>query len=231
MQAFRTREYFYTYRRWKGGWLCYAQKANSSLEDTENVDWVEGSFPLLLHLKDGKYFIRGKSCTYNVDLTGKECRVTISPAPLDGFREVTESDLMAPRAKLRYSLSRKEFGFVLVTLGLLAVALIGVCFLLAVKTHRLSREIEREAARRKVVFMSRIKRKSVPLFWIIREIESVARAVKGVAYIKKVCLNSRGTLSFTIECTNGQCFVPLKGAERVDKNTYRVIVTYTGEKK
>lgn len=219
--AFGKREYFYAYRKWKRGYLCYVQAKGP--DDGESIVWAEGSCPLVLHLKDGKYAVDGKTSTYNIDLSGDDCTVIVSNYALDGFRSVKEGDFIPPSVKLRYSQSRREYTFVLFVLSFICLFLLFSNAALFSKISELHSEIRSEMARRKVLYISEKKPHGISLFRVIKEISAVAEEVRGRAFISRAALGKKGEIVFTLRCIKEGCVIPIKGAERVSSDTYRVV--------
>ena len=216
-QLLNTKDFFYVYRRWKDGFLCLVIKADQSWNETDNVIFCEHKYPLLLHLKDGKYTLQGKSCFYNVDLTSDAPVVKVSVSPLDGFKAVEEDDLIPEQFPLKYSLRKKEYASVFIAFSFICVLLLFLSCYLGISLHTLSKKATDLARRRKVLFVS--DKKMLSPFSVVKKINEIADSLGETAYISQIRLGKKSVV-FTLKCTEKDCFVPVKEAEKVDPFTY-----------
>ena len=194
-------------------------------DNDKKITYLAGQFPLLLHLKNGRYAIKGDNIYYNIDLRDDDIKIVIYPTALDGYKEVEDQDRLPPNTKLRlkWSLEKKSYYFVPAIMSIIIFFLIATNVAIKNDIVKMKREIDNltfQMYKNKKVEYILPNLPQPNLNFIVNRIDVVVKAIKDVAYIRKVSVNN-GKLTFKIECFDSICYVPLADAQK-QGNGYKI---------
>lgn len=218
-----TKDYFYGYRKLGDNWLVLSIKATDW--DNDNVfHGLQDSHPLLLHLKPGKYAVRGKNCIYNVNLTDDTVSVLVGKRAEDGYRAPNNNDYLSPSVKLAWSLQRPEYHTVITIMSMMAllsfVLLMANAFFWYKGSSNLA-SLKAHVARKTVVKMPAIP--SENLEYLIDTVNRVGARIRGLAFIKKA-FSKNGQIHMDLKCIEGNCILPFQGVTKKRNGVFEYVV-------
>ena len=223
----KTTDFFYAFRKTGSG--SYRILLIAGQNRSGHHLFLKGQFPLLLHLKPGRYLIRGQNIIYNVDLSDEAVDVTVHEAPLEGFREPTRDDWLTPEIPLRWSLDSRDLKiFRYATAAAAALMIVGNIFLLGqIKERRqeLTAILHQQSAQTARVVVDRSGIPSSNLLPILERIDGLGRRIRSVAYLNKVTATAT-QVKCTVRCFEKDCFIPVAQALRTKRpGEFQVIFT------
>lgn len=210
---FNTKDFYYTLKKIdKQKWLVYCA-TNTTWDDKELIKGIDGKYPLIMHLKEGKYGIRGKRAVYNIEVEKDGIVIKILNFIMEGYKEPTNDDLLPPTYKLIWSLKGKNFGtniLYLIVVNVLSVFL----FLSSVTMVKTSSNELHQALAKPFNIQHRIVSESVrsnvsDVFGLINRI---ANKIQGEFYISKFNFNQKGEATFRFVCLREKCLSPFPSA-------------------
>lgn len=209
---FKTEDFFYCFKKIKNKYWIFIAPAGTWDLNEQKISWQEGSYPLLLHLKEGKYLIKGEKIFYHVDIDDQSLKIVINAAPIKGYREVTEKDLLPPKWKLKWNLNKKSFLWV--NYFLMFVIFIGIIInlFLGFNIIQNGQKITRLVNKQSITKVILVHPPKGNFYKIVEEINQVGKDIRGLAYIKKAEF-SKGELQLILECIEKGCIIPDKRAK------------------
>ncbi len=223
---FNTKDFYYAYKKiGKDKWIVLCA-VNSDWDNKDVVKDIEGKYPLLLHLKEGKYGIRGERVVYNVIVSEEDISVKIYNFMLEDYREPRKEDILPPSSKFIWSLKRKNFEKVILYLIVLNIfSLLVFGFSLSLRKSGI--EALKSAYKTPVKITKRIRYQYVKsnvmdVFSIVNE---VSNKIQGIFYITKFKYDKNGRVIFKLACVKNKCLPPFPGV-RFDPKTREYIYVY-----
>ena len=222
---FNTKDFYYAYKKVaKDRWIVLCA-VNSNWDNDEVVKDLEGKYPLLLHLKEGMYGIRGERVVYNVTVSEDDITVKIYNFMLDDYKEPKKEDILPPSSKFFWSLKGKNFGKVILYLIILNVFSF-LIFNYSLSMRKSSINALRKAYKtpvkiNKQVQYQRVKDNVAKIFGIVNE---VSNKIQGAFYITKFEYKD-GKAIFRLACVRGNCLPPFPSA-KADPKTGEYIYIY-----